>query len=99
MRKEEERSAHHRSSIAIRGITAVRMTTATRTTSGVPVWVLDDHGATSHTGDVLGGAAVSVPIGWDRRVRGHVRRHRVDDLLLGLDVYRHRLRVPVLSGL
>ena len=75
------------------------MTAATRATSGIPVWVLDDYGATSHTGDVLGGVAVSVPIGRARRVRGHVRRHRVYDLLLGLDVYRHRLWVPVLSGL
>lgn len=79
----------------------------------VPARLLDDYTCTSHAHarDTLGGHRHAVPIGRDRRVRGGhavavvpavpVRRQRVHDLLLllGLDVYRHGLRIPVLSGL
>jgi hypothetical protein len=86
-------------SIPICGVTTVRMTAATGATS--VIWVLDDHARRSHVGNILGGGhrhTVSIGLG---PICGHARgRHRINNLLLlGLDVYRHRLRVPVLNGL
>ena len=76
------------------------MTTAARATSVIRV--LDNYARSSHTGNVLGSGHLhtAVPIGRDPIRGGHARRHRVYDLLLlGLDVYRHRLRVSILNGL
>lgn len=86
-------------------------TVAARATSVVSVWVrLDDHTPTPHTHthahthararDILGSHRHTVPP-VSRRVRVvPVRRQRVNDLLLRLDVcHRHGLRVPVLDGL
>lgn len=70
-------------------VATVRVTTvATRATPGVPVWVLDDDARAGH---VLGvHRHGTVPVGWDG----------VHDLLLlGLNVYRYGLRVPVLNRL
>lgn len=78
------------------------MTTAARATSVIPACVLDDYARTSHAGDVLGGGhRHTVPIGRAGPIRGgHARRHRVYDLgLLGMDVYRCSLLVPILNGL
>jgi len=63
----------------------------------IPVWVLlDDHVWTSHARHILGGHRHAVPIALGR-VRGVPVR--VYDLVLGLNVHRHGLRVPVLGGL
>jgi len=79
-------------------ITAVRMTTMTARAmfTMIPVWVLDDNARTPHTHarDILGGHRHTVPIGLARVVPAAVRVH---DLLMGLNVYRHGLRVPVLG--
>jgi hypothetical protein len=65
------------------------------------IWVLGDHDRSSHVGNVLDGGnrhTVSIGLG---PIRVHARGgHRVHNLLLsGLDVYRHRLQVPILNGL
>ena len=68
--------------------------------------VTRDNHTRTHAGDVLSGGHRNtvVPIGRDCVRGGHVvpaRRYRVYDLLLllGLDIYRDGLRVPVLGVL
>jgi len=95
------------SSISIgRGVvTTVGMATMATgaTPTDIPARLLNDHTRTSHTHarDILGVVhRHAVPIGLARVRAVHSRIPvRVYDLLLGLDVHRHGLRVPVLSGL
>lgn len=70
-------------------VATVRVTAvAARTTPRIPIWVLNDH---IRAGHILGGHGhTTVPIVGDGV-------HNL--LLLGLNVYRYRLWVPVLKGL